>query len=111
MKYVMWFVALVLFAPTILVAQTSPTDVSIGPVRNSNLQPFNFLFVERQVTRGLIADAAKTEVPKILQAMADAHIKQRGPVVLTYRDLPADPNKEFDLDIGVMVAGNPDAPA
>jgi hypothetical protein len=111
MKSLIWQIALgALLFPSVLLAQTQPSDnVSISPVRELNLRGFNFLYVDKQVTRAMIGDAAKTEVPKLFRTLRDAHIDPIGPMVFIYPDMPADPQAEFDLEIGITVG--PDAVA
>jgi effector-binding domain-containing protein len=113
MKYVIWAAAMALFIPSPLLAQAQPAaaaEAATGPVRDSTLHGFNFFYVERQVTRETIGDTAKAEVHQVLEAMTGAHIRQCGPVVLIFRDVPTDPQGQFDLEIGVTVKQNSGAP-
>ena len=107
MKYVIWTLALVLFLQRCCRAQRRrPPDVTIGPVHDTNLMGFSYLFVKRQVTRANAVEVARVEVPKMLGAVTAAHILRVGPVVMVYHNLPSDPKAAFDLEIGVMVKEN-----
>ncbi|MGA3067745.1 MAG: GyrI-like domain-containing protein [Tepidisphaeraceae bacterium] len=112
MKFVALQIALAaIIFPTVVLGQTPGSEnLSVGSVRELNLKGFNYLYVERQVTRATIADVGKTEIPKLFQAIGVAHIQTRGPVIFIFPDHPADPNASFNVEMGVGVVGNVVAP-
>jgi predicted transcriptional regulator YdeE len=100
-----------IFFPSILFAQTRPSeDVSVGSVRKLTLPGFNFLCVDTQATQKTIGDTSKTEIPKLFTAMKSANIEPHGPLVFIFQDLPQDPDATFDMKIGIAVDESAVAP-
>jgi effector-binding domain-containing protein len=105
----LWFMSVVLACCTVASAQTRPStqpDFTLGPVRQQHLVGVNFLYTTCKATIRTIADVAGAEVPKLFDAIKEANIQQRGPVIFIYRNLTDNLDAPFDVQIGMAVEDN-----
>jgi predicted transcriptional regulator YdeE len=82
---------------------TRPSAGILGDVRIQALRPYSYAFVSTQTTLNKEVDAIDVLMPKIDAAIDEGKLRPIGPVVFTYHGGTEDRNKEFTLDIGVIV--------
>ena len=82
---------------------TRPSGGTLGNVRIQTLRPYTYAFVSTQTTLNKVADAVGALMPTIDAAIDAGKLRPTGPTVLTYHGSSEDPNKEFTLDVGVIV--------
>jgi predicted transcriptional regulator YdeE len=83
---------------------------TIGDVRIQTLKPYSYAFVSTRTTLNKIQQAIADLMPKIDAALDAGKLRVMGPVIFTYHGASADPDKEFTLDIGVIVKDGTTAP-
>jgi DNA gyrase inhibitor GyrI len=81
----------------------APAPTSISDVRVQNLKGYTYAFVSTQTSLNKLQDAIAKLIPKIDAAVDSGALRVMGPYIFTYHGATTDPNKQFTLDIGVMV--------
>jgi len=82
---------------------TRPSAGTLGDVRIQTLKPYTYAFVSTQTTLNKILDTVDALMPKIDAAIDAGKLRAIGPVVFTYHGATGERDKEFTLDIGVIV--------
>ncbi|MGD0768497.1 MAG: GyrI-like domain-containing protein [Tepidisphaeraceae bacterium] len=82
---------------------TRPSPGTLGDVRIQTLRPYSYAFVSTQTNFNKLRDTIDAQMPKLDAAIDAGKLRPMGPVVFTYHGATVDPNKEFTLDIGVIV--------
>ena len=82
---------------------TRPSAGTLGNVRIQTLKPYTYAFVSTQTTLNKVANAVGTLMPTIDAAIDAGKLRTVGPVVLTYHGATGEPDKQFTLDVGVIV--------
>jgi effector-binding domain-containing protein len=88
---------------------TQPAPL-VGSEREQFMIGFNFVYTVQTATIPTISQVAGTEVPKLFDAIKQAGIQQRGPVVFIYPQMSHDMSKPFQVQIGMMVEPGGQAP-
>jgi len=89
---------------------TRPSAGTIGDVRIQTLKPYSYAFVSTHATLNTLQKAIAELMPKLDAAQDAGKLRVMGPVIFTYHGASADPDKEFTLDIGLMVKDGTTAP-
>ena len=87
-----------------------PDESTVGEVRNQTFKGFIYFHASTKATFQNIGDKAKTLIPAIEKAMADAHTHPAGPLIFIYHGA-SDANVEFELQIGFPISEKVTAPA
>jgi effector-binding domain-containing protein len=82
---------------------TQPSAVTLGDVRIQTLRPYSYAFVSTQTTLNKVGDAVGALMPKIDAAIDAGKLRPMGPAVLTYHGVTGERDKEFTLDVGIIV--------
>lgn len=81
----------------------APASPTVSDLRMQNLKGYTYAFVSGQTSLAKIQDAIALLMPKVDAAVDSGALRPVGPYVFTYHGASADPNKQFTLDIGVIV--------
>jgi effector-binding domain-containing protein len=84
-------------------ADPPPASSSVSDMRLQDLKDYSYAFVSTQTTLNKLQDAIAQLMPKIDAAVDSGALRVMGPYVFTYHGASSDPNKQFTLDIGVIV--------
>ena len=76
---------------------------SVTDVRIQDLKDYSYAFVSTQTTLNKLQDAIALLMPRIDAAVDSGALRVMGSYVFTYHGASQDPNKQFTLDIGVIV--------
>ncbi|MGD0140113.1 MAG: GyrI-like domain-containing protein [Tepidisphaeraceae bacterium] len=82
---------------------TRPSAGTLGDVRIQTLKPYTYAFVSTQTTLNKVVSAIDALIPKMDAAIDAGKLRPVGPAVFTYHGATGDPNKEFTLDVGIIV--------
>ena len=91
-------------------ANAKADESSVGEVRNQTFKGFIYFHASTRATFQTIGDKAKTLIPAVEKAIADAHVHPVGPLVFIYHGA-SEANVEFDLDIGFPISEKVTPPA
>jgi DNA gyrase inhibitor GyrI len=80
-----------------------PAAPSITDVRIQDLKDYTYAYVSTQTTLNKLQDAIAQLMPRIDAAIDSGALRVMGSYVFTYHGASQDPNKQFTLDIGVIV--------
>lgn len=89
---------------------TQPAPGTTGKVERRTLSGYHYIFTKTQTTAPRVTDAIMQLMPQLDAAMRAGTIVPRGPVVFVYRGATMEPDKEFTLEVGVVVADDAQAP-
>lgn len=79
-------------------------EASTTEPRTQTLKGFTYFYISTRANFQNIAEKAKTLVPAVEKAVAEAHARQAGSLIFIYHGVTEDPAKDFDLEIGVPIA-------
>ncbi len=106
--------ALIIFPIAHMCTATEPAPASapasVTEVLDKTSRPSHYAFISAQTTgKDLVTTVAALE-KKITDAVQDGSLHPTGPMILTFHGAPADPDKPFTLDVGIVVGHLQTAP-
>jgi effector-binding domain-containing protein len=98
---------LLLATPSMVRADPSPATPppagTVSDVRVQDLKSYTYAYVSTQTTLNKLQDAIAQLMPRIDAAVDSGALRPMGPCVFTYHGASADRDKQFTLDIGMIV--------
>jgi DNA gyrase inhibitor GyrI len=84
-------------------ADPPPAASSVTDVRVQDLKAYSYAYVSTRTTLNKLQDAIAQLMPQIDAAVDSGALRVMGPMVFTYHGASQDRDKQFTLDIGVIV--------